>query len=133
MSFLTYRDDGGTEISPPTIAELGGGWYGFLPTFSSSSRSLMYIIDGGPNANPAKLARYMRPEDWNSDYVPAVQQLAQSIKDHEQGRWEIPILGPNANCFIVYAPDGVTVLRKYHLLDAGGVPTTVNPYSRVPE
>lgn len=132
VSFLTYSDDAGNALSAPAIAEIGGGWYSFLPVFADPDRGIVYTIDTGFNANPAKLSRYIRPEDWNADYVQTVQQLIQDVKDFEQGKWEIVTSGPDTNCFIVYAQDGTTVLKKFLLQDASGVPTTTTPFKRIP-
>lgn len=134
MSFLTYKDDTGVNVTPvPTIVEIGGGWYGFLPSFPANpNKGVVYTVDTGPNANPTKVTRYMRPEDYNADAIPTIQALAERIRDFGEGKWEIATTGPNANHFIVYAADGVTVLRKYQLLDASGLPTTTNPYKRSP-
>lgn len=120
-TFLTYKNDLGVNVAQPTISEIGGGLYGFLPAFTDG-RGIGYIIDTGANANPTRISRYMRAEDY----------IGEDVNDFVRGKWEIKATGPDANRFIVYAPDGVTVLKKYDLEDVLGNPTTTNPFSRTP-
>ena len=131
MSFDTYKNDQGTDLSQPTIFEIGGGVYGFNPTFTAG-RGIAYVLNTGTGGNPAKLNRYMRPEDYNTDAIPTIQTIVQNIKDYDQGKWQIFATGPNANQMWFYASDGVTVLAKYNLLDADGNPTVFSPFTRVP-
>jgi hypothetical protein len=134
MSFLTYKDDLGANVFPlPTITEIGGGWYGFSPTFPVSPlRAVVYTVDTGANGNPAKVGRYMRPEDYNADGIPDLQTMLTQLRDFTEGKWQIVTSGADANRLVVYAADGVTVLKKFDLLDANNLPTAVNPFKRSP-
>jgi hypothetical protein len=48
------------------------------------------------------------------------------------GKWQIFDTGPDANRLVLYKTDGVTVLKKFDLQDVGGIPTTTNPFIRIP-
>jgi len=48
------------------------------------------------------------------------------------GKWTIAVTGADANRLILYAQDGVTVIKKFSLKDAAGDPTFINPFSREP-
>jgi hypothetical protein len=125
MSFLTYKDTSGTNLSQPTIVEIGGGWYGFIPTLPvDTSKGIVYILDTGTNGNPTQVSRYIRQEDY---YTDVLQDLAQ----FEMGNWEVVTTGPNTNHFVVYAQDGTTVLKKFLLKDKNGNPTASDPFKRV--
>ncbi len=133
MSFLVYKDDQGTNVSAPSIVEIGGGWYGFVPTLpGSASRGLVYTLDTGPNGSPAKISRYVRPEDYNADAIPALQSDVTRLRGFAEGKWQVVAVGPDANRMVFYALDGVTVLAKFDLTDSSNIPTTVNPYKRSP-
>lgn len=72
LTFDTYKDDLGNAITQPSIVELpgGDGAYGFIPVFADPARGIRYIIDSGnDDAIPRRYARYMRPEDWNTDNI----------------------------------------------------------------
>lgn len=121
-TFSVYKDDTGSNLAQPTISEIGGGLYKFTPTFTTD-KGIAYIID--TTANPAYLAGYLRPEDFYIDDI-------QLIKKIQSNKWSIVTAGPDANHMIIYDDDGVTTLLKLLLTDAGGSPTTVNPYGRTP-
>lgn len=70
LTFDVYETDLGVNISPhPTIAAIGGGAYGFLPTFAADpNRLLVFVVN--PNSalvTPNRVAGYIRPEEYNLD------------------------------------------------------------------
>src|SRR5262245_53281190 len=105
-TFETYKDDLGANLSQPSITEVGGGAYKFTPVFPSNRGIVYVVLTGG---NPARLAKFIRPEDFNLDNAdvptssvasggsgtlePKVDQLLAIAK----GKWEIKITGPDAN------------------------------------
>lgn len=135
-TFTTYKDDLGNDLAQPVISEVGGGWYKFTPVFADPDRSISYIVDGGVSASPRYIYRNMRPEDWNADNadtsVSAVETKIDDIHAVSLGKWEIKTTGVDANRMILYAEDGVTVLKKFDLFDDSGAPTSVNPFVREP-
>lgn len=131
FSFVTYKDDLGNNLTPPTITEIGGGAYKFDITHTPN-RGVVYVISTGASGNPGSVARYVRPEDFNTDALPDMQDLIEAIKDYQEGKWRIFTTGPDANRLVIYAPDGTTVLKKYDLLDSAGDPTYTSPFSRIP-
>ena len=54
------------------------------------------------------------------------------IKDYTEGRWKVFTSGPDANRIVFYKLDGVTVVKKYDLLDSAGNPSSTNPFERDP-
>jgi hypothetical protein len=48
------------------------------------------------------------------------------------GKWQIFTTGIDANRLVMYAADGVTVLKKFDLKDSAGVATSSSPFSRLP-
>lgn len=131
MSFDTYKDDTGTNLTPPTIFEIGGGAYGFSPTFTPG-RGIVYVLSTGASGNPQKLSRYMRPEDYYADGIPSIAAIVADIQEFSEGRWKIFSDGPDANRMVFYRADGVTVLKKFDLLDADGNPAVFSPFERSP-
>lgn len=127
MSFATYTDETGASVSQPTIHEVGGGAYYFTPVFPSASHGITYVLTCGTSTNvtPTHIARYMRPEDYYTDNI-------QMLINIETGKWQVYTTGPNANQLILYAPDGVTVIQKFNLLDSSGNPTFSSPFQRIP-
>lgn len=133
MSFLTYKDTSGADVVAPTVVEVGGGWYYFEPELPANpDLGLVYVLDTGTGANPTKISRYIRPEDYTTDAIPAVQAVAERVRDFAEGKKEIATTGPDANRFIVYAADGTTPLKKYDLTDENGDPTSTDPYVQTP-
>lgn len=128
-TFFAYQKDNGVAVSQPTITDIGNGFYSFTPTFADPTHGICYIIVSGGNGTPARLANYLRPEDWNMDNadVPTSE-----ITNFHEGRWKIFTTGLDANRLVIYQPDGTTVLKKYDLKDAAGNPTVLSPYERVP-
>src|SRR4051812_11254804 len=63
-SFATYKDDLGANLAQPAITEIGGGAYKFTPVFVAN-RAVIYVMATG--AQPAYIAKFMRPEDFNID------------------------------------------------------------------
>ena len=127
MSFELYRKYNGssfTDLTPPTIIEVGDGLYAFAPTFADLTAGISYVINTG-SGNPQRVFGYMRPEDWNADLITTLVNI-------ETGKWEIKTSGPDANKLIIYAQDGVTPLYKFQLFDSSGTPTSTNPFKRVP-
>ena len=129
MSFSVYQDDTGGALSQPSISEVGGGYYKFTPAFPSN-HGIAYLINTA--ANPKYVGRYMRPEDYYTDGIPSIQTTTTFLQNFHTGKWSIPTTGPNANTFIIYEPDGVTILAQYNLLDKNGNPTFSNPLTRTP-
>lgn len=125
MSFTTYKNEIGTNLSAPTIVEVGGGAYKFTPTFATN-HGIAWVINTGAGANPPSLFGYIRPEDFYPDQI-------QDLTDEAFGKWQIFTIGGNANKLILYRADGVTILKTFDLQDASGNPTTTNPFIRVPE
>jgi hypothetical protein len=123
-TFSTYKDDLGTNLSQPTITEIGGGAYKFTPV-AVSGRGVIWVMDGGATAFPRRQAKFIRPEDYYGDDIATL--LAVST-----GKWEIKASGLDANRLILYDLDGTTVLQKFDLKDSLGNPTVVSPFSREP-
>jgi hypothetical protein len=70
LTFVSYKDDLGTNLTPPVIAEvggpgLGGGAYWFAPIFTDLARGIVYVVDTPNGSVPTYFSRFMRPEDWN--------------------------------------------------------------------
>lgn len=125
-TFDTYKDDLGANLSQPSITEIGGGAYKFTPDITTDpDRGIAYVVDGGASANPRRLARYIRPEDYALDQI-------QDLHDLEFGKWQIFTSGGDINRLVTYRPDGTTVLKKFDLFDSAGVPTSINPFRRTP-
>lgn len=123
-SFATYKDDQGTNLTPPSISEVGGGIYKFVPTLPADpARGLVYVISTGGNV-PGYVWRYVRPEDWNTDRVTDIVAAV-------LGRAKIFSTGPDANRLVIYAEDGVTVIAKFDLKDLAGAPNITSPTERV--
>lgn len=124
-TFDTYRRDDGTDLigSAPAITEIGGGAYKFTPVFPTD-HGIAYVIDGGASANPRRLARYARPEDFATD-------LVQDLWDIEFGKWQIATSGPDIHRLVLYRPDN-SILKKFDLFDSAGIPTSINPFRRDP-
>lgn len=123
-TFLTYKDSTGVDVAQPSIVEVGGGLYRFLPVFADPTLGLVYVVDGGASANHQKYWRYMRNEDWYPD-------LLLDLEDEILGQWKLFPSGPDANRLVLYRQDG-TVLKKFDLKDSAGNPTSTQPFSRVP-
>lgn len=127
LTFSTYKDTSGTNLSQPTFTEIGGGAYMFTPTFADPTKGIVYVVNGGATAVPQYQARYMRPEDWNTDNS---DWSVANLKEWAQGSWQIQTTGPDANKLIIYGTDGVTVLHKFALTDQNGNPTSTNVFKR---
>lgn len=143
MSFTTYKDETGTNLSAPAITEIGGGAYKFTPIFISPVHGIVYVLNTGTGVSPTGYNGFLRPEDFNLDNLDVATSVLQTaigtlqadttrIKKLTVGKWEIFTGGPDANRMVFYDTDNTTVLLKVDLLDANGVPTTVNPYTRIP-
>ncbi len=132
MSFDTYKDETGSNLSQPLISEIGGGAYGFTPVFASPSHGIVYVLNTGTSGNPQKLSRYIRPEDYAADNISTVLTAVQQIQAFSEGKWKIFTTGPDANRLVVYDTDGTTVLKKYDLVDRNGIATYINPFARLP-
>lgn len=72
LSFTTYKNQNGDDISKPTIIELGGGFYSFNPLFSLGTLAVAYIINTG--FNPSVVYSYVRHEDLDIFTLPASPQ-----------------------------------------------------------
>jgi hypothetical protein len=142
-SFETYKDDLGADLVQPVVTEIGGGAYKFTPSFPTD-RGIVYVLNTDTGGNPTRIAKFMRPEDFNLDNCdvltssvdasgsltiePKIDELLQIQK----GKWEIKTIGEDANRLIIYEADGSTVLQKFDLADKDGLPTSINPFKRTP-
>lgn len=143
VEFILYKDDLGVDLAKPTITAVGGGAYKFTPVFPAN-RGIAYIMKTGTGGNPKSIAKFMRPEDFNIDNadvptssvgvtgIAAVEAKVDELLQINKGKWEIKYTGLDANRLIIYQADGVTVLKKFDLFDKDGLPTSINPFKRVP-
>lgn len=139
FTFEFYKDSSGVTVTPPTIVELGGGQYGFIPVFTDPTKGIVYTLTSPANVVPAYFSRYMRPEDWAADNISAVQTAVASMQTDvtqlrrlQEGRWKIYTSGADANRLVLYSNDGTTVLQKWNLKDQSGDPVVSNVFERVP-
>lgn len=147
LTFSVYKDDLGVDLAQPGFSEIAPGVYAFTIVFADPARGVIYLVDSGAGAIPAFYGRYARPQDWNDDNadtplaalgaaiqanIDAADLNTTNAREFNEGKWEVKTSGPDANRLIIYAPNGVTVLKKFDLFDSAGAPTTVNPYKRVP-
>lgn len=65
ITFSSYSDETGAALSQPTIVEIGGGAYKFTPVFPTD-KGIVYVINTN-GANPGRLVKFIRPEDFNLD------------------------------------------------------------------
>lgn len=134
-TFLSYTDETNANQTQPGITEIGNGAYKFT-SVPATGHGICYVVDGTAAATPRYQARYVRPEDWNPDNADTLSSgiltITQDLQIVNNGKWVIPTSGLDANKLVLYALDGVTILRKFALFDTNGNPTTVNPYQRVP-
>lgn len=133
LTFSTYKDDQGNNLTQPTITEIGGGAYKFTPVFSDATKGIVYIVATG--ANPAYLMRYMRPEDWNADNADVASSTlatASSLTTASSTissvlKWvsadeELVTSGGDAGRKVYRdSSDHSTVLGKFDLLESDGV------------
>lgn len=124
-TFLTYCDETGAAILPqPTIVEIGGGGYYFIPTFHPG-HGTFYVVDGGSGTASRYVSNLVRPEDYYPDMI-------LDLEDEIVGKWQVFTSGPDANRLVLYRQDGVTVLKKFDLKDSTGAPTSTLPFTRIP-
>jgi hypothetical protein len=55
-AFVEYCDRNGVARTPPTILELGGGMYGFIPTTEDAMTGTAYLVDNGATASPRRVS-----------------------------------------------------------------------------
>lgn len=125
ITFDTYKNDAGTNVSQPSITEIGGGAYKFTPVFADEDRGIVYVANAGSTATPQRVARYMRPEDWITDDIGTLTKYA-------EGRWKIHTTGMDANRIVFYDTDGTTVFAKFDLKDQDGNAVFGGAFERVP-
>jgi hypothetical protein len=126
MSFEVYKDDTGTNVTAPSIVEIAGGLYKFVPNLSASpSRGIVYVLNTGAGRLPARYWRYIRPEDWSDDTVVTLRKTLTN-------RSKIHTTGPEANRLVIYDDDGTTVLLRFDLKDVLGIAGTTNPFEKIP-
>lgn len=131
MSFDVYKDTSGTNLSQPAITEIGtSGVYKFTPVFADPTKGIVYILNTGAGGNPARIARFMRPEDYITDNITDIQTVLSNIKEYQQGKWQIFTSGGDNFRMVFYDTTGSTVLAKYDLADDSGAPTTTNVFKR---
>lgn len=147
LSFSSYTDETGSNVTPqPTFSEIGNGAYKFTPSFPSSSHGIMYVVNTGTNTANPYVYRYMRPEDWKTDNLPAdpasdttvtsVKSDTSTMLPHvvqtrhlTEGRWKVDSIN---STLTAYAQDGTTILQVWNLKDSHGNPTSLNPFERIP-
>lgn len=120
-TFLMYKDDTGANLTQPAITEIGGGAYGFSPSFTAN-RGIVYVVDTGHN--PSRVHRYIRPEDWANEAIAADVTFLRKLATN---RWKIHTTGPNANQLIYFDDDNITPIYAIGL-----VPNAVDPNERTP-
>lgn len=127
LSFDVYEDETGTPLTQPGFTEIGSsGHYYFTPTFTAN-HAIAYSINTGANHAPTKWSGFLRPEDFNTDQIPAigtnvasVLTIVQNMQQYQQGTWKIFTTGPDANRLVVYDTTGTIVLAKYDLKQSDG-------------
>ena len=168
IRFLTYKYTNGTSVYTgegfykPTIIELGGGAYGFLPIFNpgtpDESMAIFYVISCGTGVAPDLVNGYLRPEDFYTDVIEENVLSAISTSD---GVVTGAISTSEGNITdaidlsLDYTKDFVEgkwaiyttgpnankmilykrndeVLKTFNLLDKDGNATNTSPYQRVP-
>jgi hypothetical protein len=133
LSFITYVDDTGVNVTPPAISAVAGGGYQFTPTFPTDHGIYFEIAVAG-GYMPLVVPGYLRPEDYAVDSIAGMVADIASLKDFQQGSWEIPTTGPDANRIVFKALDGVTVVGRYdlkHADDTAWVPPAAANTKRV--
>lgn len=141
-TFVSYKNETGSDLSHPSFVEVGGGAYYFSPAFVAG-HTIFYLVSTG--GAPAYLSGILRPEDFNTDNVDtpssslatssavtALQGDVTILKKVATGKWAIVSSGPDNNRIVFYDVDGTTPLYKFDLKDVTGVPTTTSPFSRTP-
>lgn len=123
-TFTVYKNSSGTDVTAPSITEIGGGFYKFTPVFADPTKYLVAIIDCGSANDPRYLSLQIRPEDYHVDLIP-------DIRDEALGEWRIFKTGPNQNQMILYRVDG-TELARFDLKDSDGTATTAKVFWRDP-
>lgn len=133
-TFLVYCDETGTDITPPSIIEVKGGMYYFVPTFRTN-HALVFLIDGGVNALSRYDSQVMRPEDYDVDLIApidtavagasaaatiAATQATLARKFLQNNK----IVDPATNQEQVLDDDDSTILQAYALQTDTGSPTT---------
>jgi hypothetical protein len=143
LSFSVYKDELGNNILPlPAFTEIGGGAYCFTPT-TTANHGIVYIVNATAAATPQYVSRFIRYEDWYTDNadiltsslqtdISSIKTTVEDIQLYTEGRWKIFTSGPEANRLLIYAADGLTVLKRYDLLDDAGAPSVINPFERSP-
>lgn len=82
---------------------------------------------------PAAIASAVWDEDVTTHTTANTAGRILTDANHEMfGKWQIFTAGPDMNRLVLYKTDGVTVLKKFDLQDDGGIPTTTNPFIRIP-
>lgn len=146
MAFELYKNDLGSDLSQPTIREIGGGAYCFTPVFADPSRGIVYQINTGSNGNPTSVGRFMRPEDWYTDNMNvdaktlatkddltalSLDSLKNAINDLHViglGHWKID---KESKTLIFYDKDEVP-FKVFELKGDNGAPNTEDIYERIP-
>jgi hypothetical protein len=158
-SFTAYKNDLGTNLTQPTITEIGGGLYKFTPVFSDPDRGIALVVSTGHN--PAYIPAYLRPEEFNLDnldtavssrasdaalsYLASAADMATALTgitdlgasadtllSHVTADERVHTSGPNANRVVRYSGDDhMTELASWDLLaEDGTTPDAVAPFYR---
>lgn len=122
LSFRTYVDETGSNVTPPSISAIGGGsgGYQFTPVFPAD-HGLYFEIQVAGGYLPLIVSGYLDPRDYALDTLPSIATDVTSLKNHQQGSWEIPTSGPDANRMVFYDLLG-NVLDKYDLKHTDDTP-----------
>lgn len=114
MSFTTYKDDLGTNLSAPAITEVGGGLYKFVPTFTLG-RIICFILNTGNN--PTYLAGSIRPEDFSAwSFAPSPAAFVFAVYDAVTGAPKAGVV----NSFTTYVDQNDVSLTQPTITEIGG-------------
>jgi len=112
-----YPEDATLPMFVPTLGN-------YTVTLKLERSSLTQLADPIIDSEERKA---IASDIWSHTVGARVDEATQLLKKIETGRWQIA-----NNQLILYDTDGVTVLRKFDLLDKKGVPTEKDVYERVP-
>ena len=145
----------GSLITPvPTISEISDGFYKFTYSWDDSSVSPGFLlkIDTGANTDVGRIITMrIEPQDYLPNVVNTLKTSSDSLStsvssletsvdtidsyskrllDIEQGTWQIE--GTQLVMYGAgYGSNSSTVIARYDLEDANGIPTATNPFRRI--
>ena len=133
LTFSSYKDEAGSDITPPTFTQIAAGIYKFTPSFANPGvHGIVYLINCGAGSNPPYIGRYMRSEDYAADTVPTIGSQVQDVYDSNFGEHSVNTSGPDANKLVVKRPNS-SVLVKFDLFDKDNNPAFRNITRKTPE